>query len=105
RFDCNGSGRGFVVADDERKSRAARIRALHLRLEASAAGVHHEGMTGIAQFLGNATRELRCSLADMDDVSERGIAHVLLGRSEEQNHSFDAHRESACGRGLSAKRL
>ena len=105
RLDCNGSGRGFVVADDKRKSRTTRIGAFHLRFEASATGVHHEGMTGIAQFLGDTMSEPRRRIADVDDVCERRIAHVLLGKLQQQNHPFDAHREAARGRGLSAKLL
>src|SRR5215468_5889122 len=42
RLDRDPVGRGLVVADNEREARAARVRALHLRLERPAAGVEHD---------------------------------------------------------------
>src|SRR5438093_8443238 len=51
RFERQVARSGFIVADDHRKTRAARVGLFHLRLETAAAAVKHDSETRIAQTL------------------------------------------------------
>src|SRR5574340_1391762 len=97
RFHRDGACRCFVVADDERDSRAARIGALHLRLEISTAGVRDDGKARAAQVLRRAAGERSRALAGMHDVGERRGIDVPLRSLQEQDHALDAHAEAAGG--------
>ena len=105
RLHAHGSGRHFVVADDERERCAAGIGLLHLRLEAAAAGIDHDRLARVAQHLSDARRELRAGFAGVDDVGNGRRSGGEPGLLQQQDHPLDAHRESAGRRRLAAELL
>src|SRR6185503_14046014 len=66
RFQCDALRAHLVVADDDGEPRTARVRLLHLRLEAAARSQHHVP-AGIAPCFREPPRRLLRRLARMHD--------------------------------------
>src|SRR5215472_17924480 len=93
-LNCDSIGGRFVVADDERETCAARVRAFHLRLERSSTRIEDDREPGIAQRLSDAAREHAGRFAGMHNVHERRLDRLPVGALQEKHQTFDADREA-----------
>ena len=103
RLDRDAFICGFVVADDQRITRAARVGSLHLRLEGAAAGVDDDRMPDIAKRFSDPMREPRGGVADVDDIGQRRVLGLTLLELQQQDHPLDAHPKAAGRRGLASE--
>src|SRR5438309_2032820 len=94
RLDTDHARIGFVIADDQREARAARVRALHLRAKVSAAGVDGDREPGVAQVFGHFEREPCRAFADVNDVGVRRVACRPAVLLEQKQDALDTDAES-----------
>ena len=95
RLHARLAGGRFVVADDHRHLRAARVGPAHLGLEAPAAAVLHDREAVVAQPLGDGEREPVGGLALVHEVDvlrlgRHGPARLL----QQRDQALDPHREA-----------
>ena len=99
RLHADRLGCGLVGADEERVARARRIGLLHLRLEAAAAGVDDDLVTGVTQHFARPPCETGGGSTVVNDVCEwrafAGDSRLL----QEQDDPLNADGEAAgrCG--------